>query len=122
MEIAFSGSNRLGRLLILHEKLRTDRPWISALFGICTLLHSEEHESGRGMAFIVACDAFDEIPEGGEIPDYRIEAVYDQAFENPEWQARRVDSGRFGFAFFRKIVVRVPPASVGMQPRGASLH
>jgi hypothetical protein len=122
MEISHTDSNRVGRLLIKHELLREDRALVGALLALCTVIHVEDHESGRGKAFIVACDAMDELAEGGNIPDYRVESTYDQAFENPEWQQRRVDSGKFGFAFFRRIVIRVPAIAMSMQPRGAALH
>jgi len=122
MEISHSDSNRVGRLLILYETLRDDRAMIGALLALCTVIHVEDHESGRGKAFVVACAGLDELVEGQEIPDYRVECAYDQAFENPEWQQRRHDSGKFGFAFFRKIVVRVPPIAMTMQPRRAALH
>ena len=59
---------------------------------------------------------------GGEVaPQVLAQAANgDQPFANPEWQQRRVESGRFGFAFFRKIVVRVPPISVGIGPSAAN--
>jgi hypothetical protein len=118
IEHAYGASNRLGQLLIRHETLREERPMISALFALLTLVHSEPHESGRGIRFIFACEqdctAFDAIEEeGAEIPEYRVESVHDGHFADPELERRRVESGRFGFAFVRKIIVRVQALDIG---------
>lgn len=126
IEHSFDASPRVGKLLLTHEVLRDERPLVGALFSLLTIIHSEPHESGRGMVFVVACDkdctAFDALEEGTEIPEYRVEFVHDGHFADPECERRRVDSGRFGFAFFRKIIVRVPPLQMVAAARNPRLH
>ncbi len=122
MEIHYPDSDRLGCLLILHETLRDDGAMIGALLAMCKVILDEEHESGRGRRFTLAGPMFQPLNEGEEIPEYRVEFVHDQPFANPDWQARRVDSGRFGFAFFRKTILRVPPLQLGAHVNAARLH
>jgi hypothetical protein len=122
MEIVHPDSNRVGSFNILNEVLRDDAPMCAALFALCTLLASEDHESGRGKTYIAASALFEPLAEGEEIPEYRIEFAYDQPFANPEWEARRVASGKFGFAAFRKIIVRVPTAQSGAHPQQMRVH
>lgn len=122
MEVAYPNSSRIGSFKVLYETLRDDGPMCGALFALCVILGVEEHESGRGKEYIAASPLFEELKEGEEIPEYRIEFAYDQPFANPEWEARRVNSGKFGFAAFRKIIVRVPPLQMTLHPRDAALH
>jgi len=131
MQVAYPNSNRVGKILISFETLRDDAVLCGALFALLSpsaehpnsaILGVEDHESGRGKAYIAASDLFQELADGEEIPEYRIECVHDQPFANPEWEAKRIDSGKFGFAAFRKIIVRAPPASIGARPREISLH
>jgi hypothetical protein len=114
-EISYPDSNRVGCALLSHDTLQQDRAMVGALLAMCTVIAVEDHESGRGKRFILAGPMFDELKEGEEIPEYRIEFVYDQPFENQDWQARRVNSGNFGFAFFRKTIIRVPALNVGIR-------
>jgi len=126
MEIFYPDSNRLGQFLIAHETLRADSSMVGALIALFAVLHIEDHESGRGKVFTVAAKppmiALDELDDGEEIPQYRVEFAYGRPFENPEWEARRINSGRFGFAFFRKIIVRVPVLAMSVNSRPAALH
>ncbi|HMG59812.1 MAG TPA: hypothetical protein VK583_08795 [Burkholderiales bacterium] len=127
MEVYYPNSNRLGRLLILYETIAEHAEMLGALFALGVIVHVEDHESGRGKVYDMACRHngpafFDALQDGDEIPEYRVEWVHDGAFENPEREAKRVDSGRFGFAFIRKIIVHVPPLQMVMQPRGAAVH
>jgi hypothetical protein len=131
MEIFYPNSNRIGRFRILYTVLEEDRQMCGALFALCrsseehpyaAMLCVEPHESGRGVEYTAACPLFDELKEGEEIPEYRIEFAYDRPFENPEWEARRKESGKFRFAAFRNIIVRVPPATVGVRPQTGMLH
>ena len=127
MEIFYPNSNRIGRLLILHETIDSHPEMLGALFALGVIVHVEDHESGRGKVYDMACRhngpaLFDALQEGDEIPEYRVEWVHDGTFENPEREAKRVDSGRFGFAFIRKVIVRVPPVQIGTRPRAISLH
>jgi len=122
MEIAYPNSSRIGRFNVTYETLRADAPMCGALFALCVTLGVEEHESGRGKTYTAACPLFQELMEGEEIPEYRIEFVHDRPFENPEWEARRTNSGKFGFAAFRKIIVRVPPLQVGARPLQSTVH
>jgi hypothetical protein len=115
-EISFPDSNRVGKFNVLHEVLRSERGMIGALLGLCTLIESGPHESGRGIEFIAAGPLFQELAEGEEIPEYRIEMSV-EPFENPEREAARTNSGRFGFVAIRKTVVRVPAASMVAQAR-----
>lgn len=105
---------RLGILLITHEMLR-DREVISALFSHVTILESEPHESGRGLRFIVACELFDELENGEELPEYRIEmAPPGKPFDNPEHEQRKRVGNAPGFRFvaIRKIIIRAPLAKL----------
>lgn len=127
MEIFYPDSNRMGRLLILHETIDSHPEMLGALFALGVIVHVEDHESGRGKVYDMACRQrgpafFDALQDGDEIPEYRVEWVHDGAFENPEREAKRVNSGRFGFAFIRKVIVRVPPLTMGVTPRGAQVH
>ena len=131
MEIAYSDSNRIGQFRVLFETLIEHAAKIGALMALCApskdhptaaILHVENCESGRGKIYTAASPLFDELKEGEEIPEYRIEIIYDQPFENPEWEARRMNSGKFGIAAFRKIIVRVPPAQIGARPQQTTVH
>jgi hypothetical protein len=122
MKIVHPGSNRVGSFNILNEVLRDDAPMCAALFALCTLLASEDHESGRGKTYIAASALFEPLAEGEEIPEYRIEFARDCPLPNPEWEAKRVNSGAFGFAAFRKIIVRAPPAQLAARPHQTRLH
>jgi hypothetical protein len=122
MEIVHPGSNCIGSFNILDATLRDDAPMCAALFALCTLLAVEDHESGRGKTYIAASALFEPLAEGEEIPEYRIEFAYDRPFEIPELEARRVASGKFGFAAFRKIIVRVPTAQSGAHPQQTLIH
>jgi hypothetical protein len=122
MQIHYPNSNRIGRFRVLYETLRDDGPMCGALFALCVVLDVQECETGRGKVYTAASPLFEGLKEDEEIPEYRIECSYDRPFENPEWEAKRVDSGKFRFAAFRKIVVRVPPAQMGARPNQTSLH
>jgi hypothetical protein len=121
-EVYYPDSDRIGMLLILYETLRDERELVGALVALGTIISCEDHESGRGKVFTLACEHFQRLAEGEEIPEYRVEFVYDQPFADPEWEAKRVNSGKFGFAFFRKIIVRAPPLEIGASARAAVLH
>lgn len=116
-EIFYQDSGRIGKFKITHELLRSgvDRPMLQALFGQCIVLDSEQHESGRGVQYIAVSDLFQELKEGEEIPEYRIEFAHGVPFDNPELEARRVNSGAFGFVAVRQIVVRAPAVHTRMQ-------
>jgi hypothetical protein len=114
-EIAYSASNRIGKFRVLHEILNDGReqPLLKALFGLGVVLHVEPCESGRGMVYVVASDLFQPISEGEEIPEYRIESAWpDQAFTNPDHEKDCLRRDGFRFRAVRKIIVRVPPASI----------
>ena len=116
--IAYPDSNRIGKFNIMHERLRNgaERPMLQALFGLCVVLDTQEHESGRGKTFFAASELFQPLAEGEEIPEYRIECACNMAFENPERERDRINSGAFGFCAIRQIVVRVPPAQFTHRP------
>lgn len=97
MEIVYSGSNRIGRFQVAFEVL-DDRALCEALFSKCVVLASEPHESGRGTGFIAASDLFQELTEGEEIPEYRIDVDH-------------LD-GKFTFKAIRQIIIRAP--SIGI--------
>jgi len=127
MEVYYPNSNRLGRILVLYETIAEQAEMLGALFALGVVVEVEDHECGRGKIYTIACRPqgphfFDALSEGEEIPEYRIEWAHDCAFENPEREAKRVDSGRFGFAFVRKIIVCVPPLQMGVAPQSAQLH
>lgn len=111
----FSSSPRVGKFNISHELLNNpaERPMLQALMGLCVVLEVEEHESGRGKQYIATSELFQNLLEGEEIPNYRIEFAFDRAFDNPEYEVRRVDNGSFGFVAIRQHIVRVPTASAG---------
>jgi hypothetical protein len=112
-EIVYPDSNRIGKFNLQHELLRdgSARPMLQALFGLCVVLDTEGHESGRGKTYFAASDLFQPLAENEEVPEYRIEFACNQAFINPEHEARRLNSGAFGFVAVRQIIVRVPAAS-----------
>jgi hypothetical protein len=113
--VAYADSNRIGKISILYEVLRngSERPLLRALFSLCTILESYENESGRGETYIVASELFQELHEGEEIPEYRLECAWpDQAFRDPEHEKDCVKAGEFRFKAIRKIIVRVPPAQL----------
>ena len=112
-EIVYPDSNRIGKFNVTHEILRdgSARPMLQALFGLCVVLDAEEHESGRGKTYITASDLFQPLAESEEVPEYRIEFACNQAFPNPEHEARRLNSGAFGFIAVRQTILRVPAAT-----------
>jgi len=117
--IAYPDSNRVGKFNIMHEQLHNgaERPMLQALFGLCVVLDTQEHESGRGKTYYAASELFQPLAEGEEIPEYRIEfAAPGVPFPNPEHEARRLASREFGFVAVRQNIVRVPPAQMSYQP------
>jgi hypothetical protein len=119
-EIAYPDSNRIGRFNIMNEVLfdGRERPILQALFGLCVILGSEDHESGRGKTYFAASELFQPLAEGEEIPEYRIECAWpDQVFKNPEHEETCLRRDGFRFKAIRKIIVRVPPAQLGLQGR-----
>jgi hypothetical protein len=126
MQIAYPDSNRIGWFKISHESLQdgAHAPMLKALFGLCVILELAEHESGRGKMYTAASELFQPLAEGEEIPEYRIEFAFDQAFPDPEHEAKRIDNGRFGFVAIRKLIVRVPPATLAVlaPAPGRNLH
>lgn len=118
-QIYYPDSNRIGKFNVPHETLHdgASRPMLQALFGLCVILSAEDHESGRGKTYIAASELFQELADGEEIPDYRIEFAHDIAFPNAEHQARRLDSGEFGFVAVRQVVVRVPAIAMSTAAR-----
>lgn len=117
VEIVYPDSNRIGRIWLPFEVLRNgaDAPMLKALFGLCVILKTEPHDNGRGMTYYAASDLFQPIGEGDEIPEYRLEVVYDSAFDNPERERDRTDSGKFGFCAIRNFILRVPPAQLAVR-------
>jgi len=115
-EISYPDSNRVGKFKILHEVLTSgdERAMLHALFGLCVILDTVDHESGRGKEYIAASELFQPLAEGEEIPDYRIEfATQGRAFTNPEHEVGAlVAQGGFRFKAIRQIIVRVPPATL----------
>ena len=121
-QIAYSASPRVGKFHIPYETLQDGgaRPMLQALFGLCIILDVDDHESGRGKSYIAASEIFQVLTEGDPVPEYRIDFAFDCPFPNPEHEARRLNSGRFGFVATRQIIVRVPAASaltLGQTPR-----
>jgi hypothetical protein len=117
--VVYPDSNRIGKFNILHEVLQNgrERAMLQALFGLCVVLEAYENESGRGKTFVVASDLFEPLREGEEVPEYRIEMAHQRAFEREDLEQRRVNSGEFGFVAIRKIIMRVPPVSVRLDPQ-----
>lgn len=123
-EIIYPSSSRIGKFNLMYDLLRDgrERPMLQALFGLCVVLETEPHESGRGKTFYAASDLFEPLREGEEIPQYRIEFVCDKPFEQEDWQRRRIESGPFGFVAIRNTIIRVPPATVAVRPHVSKIH
>lgn len=109
--ICYPDSNRIGRFNILYERAEQEGYMLSALFALCQILKYEPHESGRGVTFYAASQLFQPLLEGEEIPEYRIESVYDGNFDSPERERDRINLGRFGFVAIRQFLIRVPAVS-----------
>lgn len=113
-EVIYHDSNRVGKFNIMHELLRdgSARPMLQALFGLCVILETEEHESGRGKVFYAASDLFQPLSDNEEIPEYRIEFACGMPFPDAEYEQKRTNNGPFGFVAIRQIILRVPAAAV----------
>ena len=110
-EIAYSDSNRIGKFSIMFEMLE-DRELIGALMALMApVLEAYPHESGRGTTFVAASELFQELQEGDEIPEYRIEFDHPTRPLPPERARECTKSGAFGFRAIRNTIVRVPPAT-----------
>jgi hypothetical protein len=114
-QVYYPASNRIGKFLIRYETLENgaERPWLQALFGLCVPLEVVDHECGRGKEFCCASEMFQPLAEGEEIPQYRIECEIARPF-TPEENAKATTSGRFKFYAVRRIIVRVPPATLSL--------
>lgn len=119
MEIAYSASPNIGKFNIPHETLHDggEAPMLKALFGLCVILHTEQHESGRGMTYVAASELFQPLREREEIPEYRIEFGHLRPLPDAELEARAIASANFRFAAVRQVVIRVPPAQTHLSPR-----
>lgn len=119
LEISYPDSNRVGKFNLASEVLRdgSARPMLQALFGLCVVLDVADHESGRGKTYICASALFEPLAEGEEVPEYRIEFAAGMPFPAADHEARRLNNGPFGFVAIRKIVLRVPPLTVGAHPQ-----
>lgn len=122
MKVAYANSNRVGRINVLYAVIRDERPMIAALMALCVVLECEEHESGRGKTYTCASELFQPLNEGDEIPEYRLEFVHDQQFENPEREAARINSGKFGFVAIRNHILRAPLLSIAAQAQRPAMH
>lgn len=113
VQVVSTGSNRVGKFNISHEMLADadERVMVQALMGLCIVLNCEEHESGRGVAYIASSELFQPLMEGEEIPQYRIEFAFDCAFDNPDHEVNRINNGPFGFVAIRQHIIRVPTAA-----------
>jgi hypothetical protein len=121
-KIAYANSNRVGRINVLYDVIRDERPMIAALMALCVVLECEDHESGQGKTYVCASELFQPLNEGDEIPEYRLEFVYDQPFELPEREAARTNSGKFGFVAIRKTIIRAPLLSIGARAQSPVMH
>ena len=123
VKVPYANSNRIGKVNILYEVLRDEPEMIGALQALLLpIIESFDHASGRGKTYIAASKLFHELQENDEIPEYRIEFVYDQHFENPEREAARINSGRFGFVAIRNHIVRAPLLNIAARASHPSLH
>ena len=114
LEISYPDSPNIGKFLLPYELIRDGarRPILQALFGLCVILHTEPHESGRGMTYYAASDLFQPLMEGEEIPQYRIEHAWNMPFPDPEHEARRVNGQNgIGFVAIRNFIIRAPVAT-----------
>lgn len=115
-EVAYTDSNRVGVFNLSFEQ-QQDRELMSSLMQLMVVLEAFPHESGRGTTFICASKLFQELHEGEEIPEYRLE------FDHPsrpleEWARKEcTKSGAFGWRAIRNIIVRVPPLNINMSPK-----
>lgn len=108
-------SPKVGKFRILYEILNDAQrhPMLKALFGLCIIIDVEHaDETGRGKLYYACSELFQELREGEEIPEYRIEMAHDCVFPNPEDEARRLNAGKFGFVAIRRHVLRVPTATL----------
>ena len=112
--VVYSQSPKIGKFSLLDEVLAdgANRPWLQALFGLCVVLETQRDESGRGVQYIAASELFQPLAEGEEIPKYRIDMTHN-TFLRDDHEARRLDSGGFGFVATRQHLIRVPPLQVG---------
>jgi hypothetical protein len=113
-EILYPDSNRVGKFNLLYGLLEDGgaRPMLQALLELCAVLEVGEHGSGRGKEYVAVSGLFQPLGEGEEIPEYRIEFACSTPFPNQEHEARRLNSGAFGFVAIRKTIVRAPAASL----------
>lgn len=114
-QIHFPDSDKIGCFRILFETLRDCRAQVQALFNLCTVVHVEDDETGRGKMYYAASDLFEQIKEGSEIPEYRIESREGlNKFDQSEHEARAISStNSFRFVAIKKIIVRVPTLQIG---------
>lgn len=124
MEICYPDSNKVGKFNLPFKTLEdgTQRPMIAALFALVTVIGREEHESGRGVTFYAASELFQPLTEGEEVPEYRIEFACNMPFSDPEHEAKRTNSGPFGFVAIRNLIIRVPPATVAVKTPAPARH
>lgn len=119
-EVVFPDANRIGKFNIMYEVLHdgAERPMLQALFGLCLVLDTVEHDSGRGRTYFASSALFQPLNPGDEIPEYRIESAWlDLAFKNPEHEQDCIKNAGFRFKAIRNTIIRVPPASFGTFPR-----
>lgn len=108
--VHYADSPCVGKFNLPYEVLQdgTERPMLQALFGLCVVLESYDHESGRGKTYVAASELFQALTEGEEVPDYRIDFACNRAFDNAEHEQRRINNGDFGFVATRQFILRVP--------------
>lgn len=107
-KVRYSSSNRIGKFRVMYETLE-DREAMRSLFALCVVLEAWEHESGRGREYIAVSELFEEVPEGGEVPQYRIEFDHPSLpLKGREPKAKFLKSLGFEWRAVRQNIVRVP--------------
>ena len=113
MNIAYNNP-KVGIMNITHE-MHADRELMSALMKHVTVLNAQQHESGRGIEYIVSCELFDDLKEGEEIPEYRIEMCPPgMKFDNDEYEQRKQVGTDFRFVAIRQFIIRAPVLSTSL--------
>ncbi len=65
-------NSRLGKFSITEQLLKSDPSTVMKIMGQCLVLRCEHNRARQVFEYEVCCQAFDELPFGQMLPEYKV--------------------------------------------------